>query len=102
MSRRNSFIKMTGVDVESSSKEESHLEATKVASDMLDAPSPAMKRKSSTKRRKSVLLGLDLDDNGEEQEPSIAMALSARRGSVRRKSLFADDDDDGVSPNLSR
>ncbi len=92
--------------MDASSSEMTLLEATQMASEMLNAPSPSLKKRGSTKRRKSVLLGLgDDDDDG---GPSIAAALSARGGSQRRRSLYLDmdggnnDKSGEPSPNLKR
>ena len=65
---------MTGVDVDAEKPQESH-EASAVASEMLDAPTPRLKRRGSTKRRKSVLLGLDMDSDSSSGDESFAGIL---------------------------
>ena len=93
---------MTGIDVDAE-KDASSLNASAIASEMLDAPSPGRKRRGSTKRCKSVLLGLDMDDGKSSGDESVSGSSllhqrapspsNRRRGSLRRPSLFADDNE---------
>ena len=53
---------MTGLDVDAE-KDQASLDASALATECLDCPSPSTKsRRGSTKRRKSILLGLDMSD----------------------------------------
>ena len=79
-------------------KDESLLEASKIASEMLDAPSPSLKRRGSTKRRNSVLLGLNQESDNDDV-PSIASALNVNR--LRRKSITPSDNEPEVEPSIS-
>ena len=81
---------MIGIDADANKDQES-LDASKIASAMLDAPSACRQRKGSN-RRKSVLLGLNMEDSDSSDEESDKKILS-RRNSMRRKSNFGEADE---------
>jgi len=85
--RRNSFIKMTGLDVDAE-KDQASLDASAIASECLDCPTPNLKRRGSTKRRKSILLGLsDVGSDSSSGDESIGPSASNSRSNSRRGSL---------------
>ena len=86
---------MTGVNVDETG--ENLLEASKIASEFLDASSPSTSRRGSMKRRSSILLGLN-DDSDSNDVPSIASALNV--SGVRKRSITPDMAD--ISKELQR
>ena len=69
--RRNSFIKMTGVDVDAE-KEQTSLDASAMASKILNAPSPGVTRKGSMpRRRKSLSLTLNVENEHSSSDESV-------------------------------
>ena len=75
--RRNSFIKMTGVDVDAE-KEKSSLDASAMASKILNAPSPGVTQKGSMPRRRKSLR--DESDFGSSHD--LQIKAIQRKGSM--------------------
>ena len=88
--RRGSFVEMIGIDADANKDQES-LDASQIASSMLDAPSACPKRRGSI-RRKSVLLGLNMEDSDSSDDESNKKNL-LRGSSARRKSMYGDADE---------
>lgn len=82
---------MIGIDTDANKDQES-MDASKIASDMLDAPSACLKKRGSTKRRKSALLGLNMEESDSSDEESNKKHRS-RKSSTRRKSNYGDTGD---------
>ena len=72
---------MIGIDADANKDQES-MDASKIASDMLDAPSAGRTRKGSTTRRKSALLGLNMESDSSDEEGN--KKNRSRRSSARR------------------
>ena len=81
---------MIGIDADPSKDKES-LDASKIASSMLDAPSACPKRRGSI-RRKSVLLGLNMEESDSSDDDSNNKNLLRGSGD-RRKSMYGDADE---------
>ena len=94
---------MIGIDAEANKDQES-MDASKIASDMLDAPSPCRPRKGSTTRRKSVLLGpLDPLEDSDSSDEERNKKTRSRRNSTRRNSNYGDNgDEESNKKNRSR
>ena len=94
---------MIGIDAEANKDQES-MDASKIASDMLDAPSPCRPRKGSTTRRKSVLLGpLDPLEDSDSSDEEKNKKNRSRRNSTRRNSNYGDNgDEESNKKNRSR
>ena len=82
---------MIGIDADPNKDQES-MDASKIASDMLDAPSACRTKRGSVKRRKSALLGLNMEESDSSDEESNKKNRS-RKSSTRRKSNYGDTGD---------
>ena len=82
---------MIGLDADPIKDQES-MDASKIASDMLDAPSACRTKRGSVKRRKSALLGLNMEESDSSDEESNKKNHS-RKNSTRRKSNYGDTGD---------
>ena len=68
-------------------KDQNSLDASAIASKLLDAPSPGLKRKGSMTRRKSLLLTLNMDDDKSSGEESLSgSSINLHRGNHRSPS----------------
>ena len=94
---------MIGIDADANKDQES-MDASKIASTMLDAPSPCRPRKGSTTRRKSVLLGpLDPLEDSDSSDEEKNKKNRSRRNSTRRNSNYGDNgDEESNKKNRSR
>ena len=79
---------MIGLDADPNKDQES-MDASKIASDMLDAPSACRTKRGSVKRRKSALLGLNMEESDSSDEESNKKNRSCK-SSIRRKSNYGD------------
>ena len=78
---------MTGVDVDAE-KDQNSLDASAIASKLLDAPSPGLKKRGSTPRRKSLLLTLNIEDDKSSGEESLSgSSINLHRGNIRSPSI---------------